>query len=304
MKTRNFLPTLLALIIRVMVSGQTQGEFRTLPVLGGTKHQSSPNSGIAKKQSIKEKSEAVQKDLSSNPSSSQKVYPTVISSEEPVTKHPILVTENPVQITHKGDKNLKPAEQKSVGELKETTTKVDNNTFNYYSNSNCYSTATYANELLKQAGELSSIEMALRTEAKTKKGTEKIKMLEAANGIQKQSQLKQIQASEISGKLNLEKFNSNETAFKTLLFKTTDQDIIIEAQLLNSDAVYSIRLAKEMREEAYSITNTAAKLGTMNNAEEKEFNALNKQGQAINLLKQSSSTASKSTNVSNNMAAK
>jgi hypothetical protein len=290
MKTRNFLPTLLALIIRVMVSGQTQGEYRTLPVLGGTKHQSSPNSGIAKKQTIKEKSDAVQKDLSSNPASPKKVYPTVISTEEPVTKQPISVGEKPVQIT------------KTSATEKMSVATVDNNTFNYYSNVNCYSTMVYANELLKQVSELSAIEMALRSEAKTKKGEEKTKLLEAANGLLKQSELKQIQASEISGKISLEKFKTNEATFKTLLFKSTDQDIIIEAQLLNSDAVYSIRLAKEMREEAYSITSTAAKLGTMSNAEEKEFNALNKQGQAIQLLKQS--TASRNTNTSNNVAAK
>jgi predicted phosphatase len=56
--------------------------------------------------------------------------------------------------------------------------------------------------------------------------------------------------------------------------------------LINS-ASREIKLAKEMREEAYAWSNNAATLGSLSNAEEKEFLALNKLDEATAILMKS-----------------
>lgn len=239
MKTKNFLPTLLAVTIQVMVNGQTQGNqsHRSLPVLEDGKKNTA------------------------------KVYPTLVSEERATIKE--------LSFTSKTETT------------NDKTTTIDNNTFNYYSNANCYATVTYANELLKQADDLGLIEKTLRAQASTKKGEEKIKLVNAANELFKQAELKQIQASEIAGKINHEKYKSNSIVFNNMAFTSVAGEIILEkAKEINSEASHNIKLAKEMREEAYAMHNNTAKLGTMSNAEEKETIALSKQDEAIGILKQ------------------
>jgi hypothetical protein len=251
MKTKNFIPTLLALIIRVMVTGQTQeiqSQYRILNALGG-KAPSSPSLGVAKKQALKEKSDAIQNDRSKSVASKPKVYPTLISAETPSANN------------------------------------TDNNTFNYYNNPSCYTSRLYVTELLKQADELLSIAGSLKQQASEKNQDEKEPLLTAALSLEKQAELKQVQASEISGKLSLDLFNKNETIYSALMDKVKKEIIQDWAITLHDEAAYSIKIAKEMREEAYSITSTAAKLGVMSNAEEKESHALAKQDEAITVLK-------------------
>lgn len=69
MKTLNFFPTLLALIIRVIVSGQPcgQSKFPFLKMAANGRSQSSPSTTIAKQRGLKQKSEAVCNDRSAFP---------------------------------------------------------------------------------------------------------------------------------------------------------------------------------------------------------------------------------------------
>jgi hypothetical protein len=272
MKTLIYLPTLLALIIQVMVNGQTpenQASRRTLPVLGA-KTQNKTTSTQAQK---------------------ERVYPTLISSDQPEIKAP-------------ETNNTKLAQTISqLTEVQNPVTVIDNNTFNYYNNANCYSTMVYVNELLKQADDLSLIEKTLRSEAKTKQGAEQTQLINSANQLVKQIEIKQIQASEISGKISVEKFNQNTITLYTLIEKNIiDERISDEAKDLNNDASHLIKMAKEMREEAYSMKTNAAKLGTMNNAEEKELAALNEQDAA--LLKIKKSIASINNKIQNDLVTK
>ncbi len=262
MKTKNHIPTLLALILQLVVSGQTlnnQITHRTLPVLGN-------QSGTSL--SVMQKPNAGQKELAP-----KKNYPILISSQSN--------TNNTIQVN-----NL-----------------IDNNTFNYFNNKDCYATIVYAKELLKQANELFMIEKTLRAEAKTKQGEEKLTLLKGADELLKQSEIKQIQASEIYGKLSLEKFKSNTIVFNKMIFTSiANETILDEAKYLNSEAVYTFKMAKEMREEAYSFKTNSAKLGTMGNAEEKETLALQEQESAIVLLKKS--TANNNHAITNDLAVK
>ncbi len=248
MKTFTFLPTLLALIIQVMVNGQTQSNqagHRSLNVIG------------ANTQPKKEK-----------------VYPTLVSTVENETATSAIKTT--------------PAPETSVktNEVKSTEAVIDNNTYNYYNNANCYATAIFAKELLKEADDLLAIEKTIRAEAKTKQGAEKLQLTKSAKELFKQAELKQIQASEISGKISAEKYKLNNIVFNNMCFTSLAGEIVLnQAKDINQQAVHSFKMAKEMREEAYSFKNNTAKLGTMNNAEEKEGFALNKQGEAIGILK-------------------
>ncbi len=296
MKTRNYIPTLLAVIIQVMVIGQTQdnqASYRTLSILGSNKPVTST---VAKQKQNNSETNSVVSNKINEPTAvspkKERVYPTLISSEEPEIKAPVATN------------NSKLAQTISqLTEVQPEVTVIDNNTFNYYNNANCYSTLVYVKELLKQADDLSLIEKTLRKEAKTKQGTEKAQLNKSANDLVKQIEIKQIQASEISGRISVEKFKQNTITLYTLIEKSDiNERITNEAKDLNLDATHQIKMAKEMREEAYSMKTNSAKLGTMNNAEEKEISALNEQETAILLIKKS--TASINTKSQNNLAVK
>lgn len=289
MKTNFYTLTLLAVSIQVTVSGQTQGNqssHRILNTLGEKPKTTistnapevqqtaqnvtpfSPANNIVVTEKKTEQKTTVQKNnatANTVTDKEKKLYPTIVSSSEPETK---------TQLATNTTNNSQPV-------------KIDNNTFNYYNNTNCYTTMVYASELLKQAEELNSIEQVLRTSSKTKVGEEKNRLVKSANELRSQSELKQIQASEITGKVNLETFNNNKVIFIVLIKKVNSNEAVIieEAKIINNEAEHNMKLAKEMREEAYSMPSNAAKLGAMSNAEEKESIALNKQDQAITLVK-------------------
>lgn len=229
MRTKNFIPTLLALTIRVMVIGQThnsESTYRILNVLGG-KQPSSPSMGIAKKQVLKEKSDALLKDKSTQTHS----------------------TSNLTSTSKNNDRSM--------------------------------------NAILQEVEQLIIIEESLRNQASLKKGQEKQTLLLSANHLHLQLEIKQIEVSELSGKASVELFNSNEKKFNEIINQIKNDYNFETVSDLNVEAKHTMKIAKEMREEAYSLSNNSAKLGTMLNAEEKEAIALNEQEVAIGILKKS-----------------
>lgn len=141
-----------------------------------------------------------------------------------------------------------------------------------------------------KAEELQLSEKKLRAQANTKKGQEKAQLIASANKIAKQVELLQIQASEIYGKFNLETFQFVEEVYTALLKDPNVNDNYINrSEQLRSQAEQTLKLAKEMRQEAYAMPNNAGKLGTMLNAEEMEGIALSKQKEAVNILNKVSS---------------
>ncbi len=129
--------------------------------------------------------------------------------------------------------------------------------------------AENTDEILKQADELSAKAKALREEAAK---------------LEQQALVKKIIASEINGKINHTQFVLNkeraDSLYQNSSLNSKDQ---INSLMINADREQKI--AKEMREEAYSWTNNAARLGTLSNAEEKETLSLNKLAEAVTLLK-------------------
>ncbi len=143
-------------------------------------------------------------------------------------------------------------------------------------------------ELLEQTEEMLVIEKQLREKSKNTSGSEKQKLIEAANGLAKQIEYVQIQASEINGRINLETFEFNKEIYMLVLNgHNGNENVSVVSKQLTQEAEQSIKLAKELRQEAYAMPNNAAKLGTLINAEEKEGIAISKQTQAIEVLKKS-----------------
>jgi hypothetical protein len=97
--------------------------------------------------------------------------------------------------------------------------------------------------------------------------------------------MKQIEASKLAGIINQKAFNQNSKLI-AILFAAKIKDMDSKDQATNyvMDANIAMRSAKLMREEATQMTNLAAILGYMGNAEEKEFIALTRQEKAIGVL--------------------
>ena len=107
---------------------------------------------------------------------------------------------------------------------------------------------------------------------------------EEAAKLEQQALVKKIIASEITGKLHNKQFVTNKQQADSLFHNSNPAN----KEQINSLIVIAsrdIKIAKEMREEAYAWTNNAARLGTLSNAEEKEITSLTKISDAIIQLK-------------------
>jgi hypothetical protein len=129
--------------------------------------------------------------------------------------------------------------------------------------------AENTDEILKQADELAAKAKALREEA---------------TRLEQQALIKKIIASEINGRNNHTQYvltkERADSLYQNSTLNTKEQ---INSLLVNAGR--EIKIAKEMREEAYSWANNAARLGTLSNAEEKETLSLTKLAEAVTLLK-------------------
>lgn len=132
-------------------------------------------------------------------------------------------------------------------------------------------------EIMKEAEALEAQAQDLRNQAKL--------ILQQATALDNKAVVTKIIASEVSGKLCNEKFALNKQQSDSIMNHTKPNEANI-AQIKNliNKASKDIQLAKEMREEAYSWGNHAAQLGSLSNAEEKEYLALNNMEEAFSIL--------------------
>jgi hypothetical protein len=168
--------------------------------------------------------------------------------------------------------------------LKETITKAEENIKN--SSSSMPKNSDDPEAILKQADELTLKSQTIRNDANSKSGAEKDKLVKEAEDLEKQAEQKQIEASELSAKIALSKFDVNkENVASILAASKSDEATTNQAKALMEEAEQAMKRAKAIREEANAITNNAAKIGSLGNGEENELIALNKQNEALNLLK-------------------
>ncbi len=140
-----------------------------------------------------------------------------------------------------------------------------------------------------EAEELFNKAQKLKTDAQTKTGNEKDKLLAEAKNLEDQGNEKNLQAAAIAKNDNAALYQANADNIATLIGeKKASEADITEAKKMNEEAALAFKQASSIREEANSLSNIGAKLGSMSNAEEKEAWALNKQQQALDLLKKSS----------------
>ncbi len=147
------------------------------------------------------------------------------------------------------------------------------------------SAALELNELLKEAKALNLTALAFRNAAKSKSGDEKRELTVEALFFEKQFVAKQIEISELLAKDTYQKLYQNRNYINVLLKIIENDDVTTAlAVSLNTEAEKCIRMAKEMREEAYAQANLVSKLGNLSNAEDEEVVALNKQQQVFDII--------------------
>jgi hypothetical protein len=145
--------------------------------------------------------------------------------------------------------------------------------------------AVSLNDLLKQAKELNLTAQAFRDAAESKRGDEKKELTVEALFFEKQFVMKQIEISELLAKETYQKLYQNRNYINVLLKIIKNDEITTALAVnLNTEAEKCIRMAKEMREEAYAQASYVSKLGNLTNAEDEEVIALNKQQQVFDII--------------------
>ncbi len=149
---------------------------------------------------------------------------------------------------------------------------------------------TYTNNsasgLLAEADALNEKAMQQRKESVTKSGTEKENLLKQVIDNEKLALDKKLQASLLLEQENKKQFEINVINLDELkkLTGTKTNNDISQALMYMDEAVINFKQAKNLREEANNYPNGSAKLGGLNNAEEKENEALVKQQRALDVL--------------------
>lgn len=137
-----------------------------------------------------------------------------------------------------------------------------------------------------EAADLIQKSNTLKEAAQNSKGIVKQELITEANELFTLAQDIQIKAFETSGAKNKETYEWNKTSINSLLEKSNMSAVAgKEVQNLISDATLNMRIASEMRQEAYAMPTNAAKLGSLSNADDKETVAISDQNQAIHILK-------------------
>ena len=139
-----------------------------------------------------------------------------------------------------------------------------------YANSNVTISIKEYEQLLEQANQLKVNASKLREEAIS---------------AETQSTMKRIEASEISGRISLQKFEQNKMIILDAFTRIPKNNInYTKGTVSYSESERFMKIAKEMREEADAQLTIQARYGEMINAEEKEALALSKQQEVLSLF--------------------
>lgn len=124
-------------------------------------------------------------------------------------------------------------------------------------------------------------------EAKAKELRQQAKLiLQEAIKLDNQATVTRIIASEVSGKLCLQKLLAFQQSTDSMLKNSKfDESKLTEIKSLMNAASRELKLAREMREEAYAWEQIGTRLAALSNVDEKELSALTKLDEALVLLK-------------------
>lgn len=137
-------------------------------------------------------------------------------------------------------------------------------------------------DLLRKAEAMFSMYHEALAQSLKLTGNQKAEMLSQAGKLKEQAIFHQLEASKLAGLLAKQNFEENNDLIMVYLDSYVGKESVIrEAKLLLSEAEFAMKLAREMREEAYSMADLSARLGNLGNAEEKEHQALEKQRKVL-----------------------
>jgi hypothetical protein len=147
-------------------------------------------------------------------------------------------------------------------------------------------TRSRSEQLSEEASQILAVEQTLRSESYSDTNRNYKTLKQCSAFLIDAAIQKQLMSSEINGKLNRDQFSSNLIQITHLAFKLENQSSIYIYTLdKKQQCIQTMKLAQEMREEAYSLRNYSSILGVLLNAEEKESIALNNQLQLITEIK-------------------
>lgn len=144
-----------------------------------------------------------------------------------------------------------------------------------------------ADELLDEAEPMINKALELKKKAETKEGEDKNYLLAQAREQDIKAQNKMIEASEYTRQGNENEYSGNSTAIDELIskLKTDKPELASEMEAKRDEYAPLKNQVKILRDEANALNNKAAKVGAISNAEEKEFELLQKQTALLNDLK-------------------
>jgi len=212
----------------------------------------------------------------------QITFSQIQTSQVKVDKINLHVVQQPKKATKNKTLPVLVSEKKQVAVSKKSSTSLNINTLE----ATTKTTNLSYNDLKIKAEEFFNQAKMVSNNALKLIADNKIMQLEIANQLQQEAYEFQKKSLEISFQNTLAEFNFNKIEFYQLL-KSVDQTNDITTTCINkhNGAERDLKFAKEMLQEAYAMPNLASVVGTMSNAEEKEYLALQKQNQAIEQLK-------------------
>jgi len=142
-------------------------------------------------------------------------------------------------------------------------------------------------KLSLEAEQLNVKAAEVRQQAEEKTGTEKDSLLTAAAEIEDELTQKKLEAAQLSENANVSETASNNIAIAEMLvsLKNDNAELYAEFNFISKELFLLEDKTKKLREEANNQTSSAAKLGAISNAEEKEAELLIKQKELIVVLK-------------------
>ncbi|PBQ33877.1 hypothetical protein CNR22_19505 [Sphingobacteriaceae bacterium] len=146
---------------------------------------------------------------------------------------------------------------------------------------------TRADVLWDEAETLSGKSFALKKEAEGKEGTEKEALLTQSKELETQSQDKMIEAADFKQQANEGEYRANTSSISELLAKLKSDDPAMASDIeARRDELSPLKTQiSNLRSEANALSNKAAKLGAISNAEEKELELIQKQNVLLSELK-------------------
>lgn len=227
------------------------------------------------------------KPLNVNTSNPTEIINELNSLKNNLKSNEVLANNNLTSVNYQNisSNNLKQNANQKFDIVKQNELELNNLINQITSNVSSGSSNTPEN-LLNEAENLTNKASSLRKEATTKTGNEKDLLVKQALENEKLAVSKKLEASTLQLNENKLIFDNNDANLIELQKLTGDKtsNEISQANLLIDEAKLNFKQAQKIKDEANTYPSETAKLGGLNNAEEKENEALLKQQKALDIL--------------------